>query len=122
MQRVVSLLGCLAVVTTLVYARPVILDDDYRQFSLHWNPPSAFTNGDHLSLKRDLQAYVVYYGPSRERVRQHSIRVNPRYNRVSLRRLNAAVVKAMPLVYLGITAVAKDDVESELSEVIFFLP
>ena len=95
---------------------------DYTKHHLSWKAPVRFSNGEPLSPRFDLNKYMVYYGPARAKVRQNSITVSPSQTRISLGLLNTSAVQEMPVVYLGVTAVSKSGWESDLSEIVFFLP
>ena len=96
--------------------------DEYESYKISWNPPNEYANGEKLSVKHDLMSYKIYYGPTREEVRQNSVLVDPRLTKFSLSRLNKSVVKDSPIIYLAMTAIAKSGNESDLSEIVFFLP
>ncbi len=73
-------------------------------------------------MGKDLKEYRVYYGQSRENVRKHHVAVPPDQKSIRLNILEKNFVEQTPVIYLAVTAVSVAEVESELSEIIFFLP
>jgi hypothetical protein len=96
--------------------------NEYESYKLTWSPPNTYVNGEKLSVNRDLSAYKIYYGCTREGVRENSITISPLLTKFSLGDLNAVIVKKSPIIYLAIIAITKSGSESDLSEIIFFLP
>ncbi len=102
---------------------PGVLADDYEQLVLSWNAPKHFTNGERLSVsKGDLKEYRVYYGNSRENIRQHRFSVPAGLSSIRLDRLKKEFVRANPVIYIALSSVSRAEVESTLSEIVFFLP
>gem|GEM_PF-3294157 len=96
---------------------------EYEKLVLNWKPPEKFTNGNRLRpLGKDLKEYRVYYGKSREEVKKHHLVVPPDQRSIRLNTLDKEFVTQTPVIYLSVTAVSTSEVESELSEIIFFLP
>jgi hypothetical protein len=96
--------------------------EEYDSYKLRWSPPNSYVNGEYLSVKQDLRSYRIYYGPTREKIRENSVTINPLLTKFSLSDLDKFVVNKSDIIYLAITAIDKSGGESELSEITFFLP
>jgi len=89
---------------------------------LHWKAPVYYSNGERLhNAAEELSEYRIYYGASRELVRSGFVPVSPRRLSFPLQQLDTSAIDS-PIVYLAITAVSKSGQESDLSDIVFFLP
>jgi len=95
--------------------------DGLADIKLHWEAPDQYTNGEALNASRDLREYRLYYGPSEEKIRSEYVRINPGKRFILIKNLNLSKIKS-PIIYFAMTSVSKSSIESDLSEVIFFLP
>lgn len=99
--------------TNLAYA-----DDNLK---LYWKAPTQFVGGAKLNATRDLMEYRIYYGSSEENIRENVVFLKPSQRSLLLSLLNLSKIRS-PIIYIGMTSVAKDGMESELSKTIFYLP
>lgn len=95
--------------------------DDVAALTLSWEPPQADVNGRQIHAAKDVSEYRLYYGTSLDDVRSHSYVVSPKKNSLLLSRLNLQRLNS-PIIYIGMTAVSLNGLESDLSELVFYLP
>ncbi len=115
------LLGLLLPVLLLAIA-PQVQAGDLDGIKLHWRAPQRYTNNERLiDPRHELKEYRLYYGPARDKVRAHFVSIPPSRLSFPLTAVDWAALK-VPVVYLGMTAVSRDGQESDLSEIVFFLP
>jgi hypothetical protein len=96
--------------------------DEFETYTLKWVAPKSFSNGEKLSAKHDLNAYKLYYGSSREQVRENSLSIDPSLTEFSISKLDKFFVRNSSIIYIAMTSVSEAGIESDLSEIIFFLP
>ncbi len=95
---------------------------DLDGIKLHWRAPQRYSNNERLiDPRRELKEYRLYYGSARDKVRAHFVSIPPAKLSFPLTAVDWAKLNA-PVVYLGMTAVSRDGQESDLSEIVFFLP
>ncbi len=105
-----------------VFTCSELIADDLTGVKLSWKAPTEYSNGEQLKYANfELSEYRLYFGPSREKVRSEYVSIDPKELSFLLQQLDFSKVTS-PVVYLAMTAVSKNGLESELSEIIFFLP
>lgn len=96
--------------------------DELNDVKISWKAPTEYSNGEPLKYaKIDIKEYRIYYGPSREEVRSQSVVIDSKELSYPLQKLDFSTIQS-PVIYLAMTAVTKTGQESDLSEIIFFLP
>lgn len=96
--------------------------DELMDAKISWKAPTEYSNGEPLKYaKLELKEYRLYYGPSREEVRTQSVTIDSKELSYPLQMLDLSKVQA-PVIYFALTAVSKTGQESDLSDIIFFLP
>ncbi len=106
----------------LLFVSAELFADDLTGVKLHWKPPVEFTNGEKIkNPESELSEYRLYFGPSREKVRKEYVVINSKQHSFALQQLDLSKIKS-PVIYLAMTAITKAGLESDLSEIIFFLP
>ena len=106
----------------IIFVSMELLADDLTGVKIFWKAPTKYTNGEPLRYAEfELIEYRLYYGPSRKEVRSKYVTVNSKELFFPLQKLNLSKIES-PIVYLAVTAVPKRGQESDLSEIIFFLP
>ena len=91
-------------------------------YTLSWAAPSTFENGDALTLETDILEYRVYYGASSTSLINNFIVVAPTEKSVSTGSLDQSIINSLSTVYLAMTAVSTEGVESSLSTIVSFNP
>jgi hypothetical protein len=106
----------------LIFISLQLSADDLTGVKISWKAPTEYSNGEPLKYpKIELKEYRLYYGPSRGEVRSHSISIDSKELSFPLEKIDFSRVPS-PVVYFAMTAVAKTGLESDLSEITFFLP
>ncbi len=95
--------------------------DGLNNLKLHWDAPTHYSNGEKLNAGRALKEYRLYYGATKEAVRTEYISIAPQKKFILLKKLDFSRIKS-PIIYFAMTAISKSGNESDLSEVIFYLP
>ena len=99
-----------------------LLAGDLDGVKLHWKAPQKYSNGERLiNARRELSEYRIYFGATREGIRSEYIPVSPDKTSYPLLQIGWAKLKS-PIVYLAVSAVARSGQESDLSDIVFFLP
>ena len=99
-----------------------LLAGDLDGVKLHWKAPLKYSNGERLlNARRELSEYRIYFGATREGIRSEYIPVSSAETSYPLQQIGWSKLKS-PIVYLAVSAVARSGQESDLSEIVFFLP
>lgn len=91
-------------------------------FTLSWTAPTSYENNNLLVPTNDLSEYRVYYGDSESNVTSNYISVSSNESSISTDQLDSNLIGSYNQVYIAMTAVSKDGVESLLSTVVNFTP
>ncbi len=89
--------------------------------TLNWQAPTEFSNGSSLNVKKDLKEYRLYYGSSKQSIKDHVVSIKPSERSVSLSLLELSKLNSS-IVYFAMTSVLNNGSESDLSPSIFYLP
>lgn len=91
-------------------------------FTLSWAAPTNFENADLLTPADDLSEYRIYYGDSEGNVTLNFTSISVDKTSFSTQSFDANLVSSFATVYLAMTSVSNDGVESVLSDIVTFNP
>ncbi len=94
------------------------ISQNTKNYTLTWTPPTNFENGDLLVPLNDLSEYRVYYGDSRQNVTQNVTVLTPDKRSFTTKGLDQNLINSFSVVYMAMTSVSKDGVESVLSSIV----
>lgn len=93
-----------------------------KSYTLTWTPPTSFENNGTLVALDDLSGYRIYFGDSAENVTSNVESISSDKFSFSTDDLDKDIVVTYSTVYVAMTSVSTDGVESALSEIISFTP
>lgn len=95
---------------------------DNKVYTLTWVSPSIFEDLSPLDPGADLSEYRIYYGDSSGNVLQKFITIGVGNTSFSTKYLDASIVSSMATVYVAMTSISNNGVESVLSDRVSFVP
>lgn len=100
---------------------PIQIFADTPHSTLSWTRPSHFENNERLFVRKHIKEYRLYYATSKENIKNQYISIAPTKSYYSLGDIKKQL-KNSKIIYLAMSTMSKQGIESELSEVIFYLP
>lgn len=95
-------------------------NNDPVSFTLSWNAPTQYENSDTLTASTDLLEYRIYYSDSKTTLGDHYLSVDPDRTSFSVVQSDFQGLPDYQKIYVAMTSVSQDGVESIFSEIVSY--
>ena len=89
-------------------------------FTLSWDAPTQYENGDILTASTDLLEYRIYYSDSKTSLGSHYLSVDPDLKSFKVMQSDLQGLSGHPKIYVAMTSVSKNGIESVFSDIVSY--
>ena len=95
-------------------------NNDPVSFTLSWNAPTQYENSDTLTASTDLLEFRIYYSDSKTSLGGHYLSADPDLTSFSVVQSDLQGLPSYQKIYVAMTSVSKDGVESIFSNIVSY--